>query len=286
MSNRTQLREMTHADIGFGMQLKAAAGWNQLPADWKRLIDLGPEGCFVLESEGEPVGTVTTTLYERRLAWIGMVLVSPEHRRHGFGTALLDAAMDYCQRQGVEVIKLDATPLGKKLYDTLGYQDEYWLKRVQGEGSHQTYENVRPMRSVDLWEVVQMDISFFGISRQRLLERLFQENPSFCFVAQRSGSPEIIGYLFARPGENAYQIGPWIAKQPVAAEELLKAGINALPGKAVFLDILQAVNPYTESMVQKYGFTMQREFIRMFHGENLFPGNPAAIYAIAGVEKG
>jgi ribosomal protein S18 acetylase RimI-like enzyme len=277
---------MTYADIGFGMKLKAAAGWNQLPADWKRLIDLEPDGCFVLESKAEPVGTVTTTLYERRLAWIGMVLVSPEHRRHGFGTTLLEAAMDYCQRQGVDVIKLDATPLGKKLYDTLGYQDEYRLKRVQGEGSLQTYENVRPMRPVDLWEVVQMDISFFGISRQRLLERLFEENASFCFVAQRSGSPEFIGYLFARPGENAHQIGPWIGKEPEAAEELLKAGINTLAGKAVFLDIVQAVNPYAETMLEKYGFTMQREFIRMFHGKNLFPGHPAAVYAIAGVEKG
>jgi ribosomal protein S18 acetylase RimI-like enzyme len=282
----THLRKMTYADIGFGMKLKAAAGWNQLPADWKRLIDLEPEGCFVLESKAEPVGTVTTTLYERRLAWIGMVLVSPEHRRHGFGTILLEMAMDYCQRQGVDAIKLDATPLGKKLYDTLGYQDEYRLKRVQGEGSLQTYENVRPMRPVDLWEVVQMDISFFGISRQRLLERLFEENPSFCFVAQRSGSPEIIGYLFARPGENAHQIGPWVAKEPNTAEELLKAGINALAGKTVFLDVLQTTNPNAEAMVEKYGFTMQREFIRMFHGENLFPGKPAAVYAIAGVEKG
>src|SRR5256885_11667052 len=110
----TQLCQMTYADIGFGMKLKAAAGWNQLPADWKRLIDLEPEGCFVLESDGQPVGSVTTTLYERRLAWIGMVLVAPEQRRQGFGTTLLEAAMDYCQCQRVEVIKLDATPLGKK----------------------------------------------------------------------------------------------------------------------------------------------------------------------------
>src|SRR6266545_4039468 len=127
-----QLRRMNDADIDFGMSLKATAGWNQLPADWKRLIRLEPNGCFVLENEGAPVGTVTTTLYEKRLAWIGMVLVSPDARRKGYGTELLKAAMDYCEAQRVEVIKLDATPLGKKLYDTLGYRDEYSLKRVQG----------------------------------------------------------------------------------------------------------------------------------------------------------
>ena len=286
MAITTSFRTMTLGDIDFGMRLKSIAGWNQLPADWKRLIDLEPGGCFILECGGEPVGTVTTTLYEKRLAWIGMVLVLPEHRRKGFGTQLLLAAMDYCKSQGIEVIKLDATPLGKKLYDTLGYRDEYSLKRVQGWGSAQSCQNVRLMRRVDLWEVVQMDITYFGISRQRLLENLFGENPSLCFVAQLPNSPEIIGYLFTRPGETAYQIGPWIAKNRNAAEELLKAGLNATAPKQVFLDVLRTVNPFSEAMVEKYGFSVQREFIRMFHGENLFAGRPSEVYAICGVEKG
>ncbi len=277
---------MTDADIDFGMSLKSAAGWNQLPADWKRLIHLEPDGCFVLESDGVPVGTVTTTIYERRLAWIGMVLVSPEARRKGYGTELLKAAMEYCQTRHVEVIKLDATPLGKKLYDTLGYHNEYSLKRVQGQGSHHTLENVRRMRPVDLWEVVQVDIGFFGVSRQRLLEALFEENPSLSFIAHKPGSSEPVGYLFARPGQTAFQIGPWIAKEPSTAEQLFKAGLNALGGQAIFLDVLQEVNPHAEVLAAKYGFATQREFIRMFCGPNLFPGRPAEVYAICGVEKG
>jgi GNAT superfamily N-acetyltransferase len=281
-----QLRKMTDADIDFGMRLKSAAGWNQLPADWKRLIHLEPDGCFVLESDGMPVGTVTTTIYERRLAWIGMVLVSPEVRRKGYGTELLKGAMEYCETRHVEVIKLDATPLGKRLYDTLGYHDEYRLKRVQGQGSHHAFENVRRMRPVDLWEVVQIDIGFFGVSRQRLLEALFEENPSLSFISHKSGSSEPVGYLFARPGQTAFQIGPWIAKEPSAAEQLFRAGLDALAGQAIFLDVLQEVNPYGEALTAKYGFATQREFIRMFHGPNLFPGRPAEVYAICGVEKG
>ncbi len=282
----TQVRKMTYEDIGFGMKLKAIAGWNQLSADWKRLLDLEPDGCFVLECLGESVGTVTTTLYEKRLAWIGMVLVLPEYRRQGFGTLLLQVAMDYCKSQGVEVVKLDATPLGKKLYDTLGYKDEYSLKRMQGTGVRNDFDSIRQMRPVDLWEVVQMDITFFGISRQRLLERLYNENPSLCFVAQMQESPQIAGYLFMRPGENAFQIGPWVSEDPGAAEELLKAGLNSLAGQAIFLDVLEKVNPHAEALVSKYGFTIQREFIRMFWGENLFPGRPTQVCAICGVEKG
>jgi len=277
---------MTEADIEFGMRLKTAARWNQLPADWRRLIHLEPEGCFVLESNGVPVGTVTTTLYEKRLAWIGMVLVSPDARRKGYGTQLLKAAMRYCEGQHVDVIKLDATALGKELYDTLGYLDEYGLKRVQGQGSRQTFQSVHAMRPADLWEVIQLDIGFFGVSRQRLLEKLYEENPTLSFVAHTPDSSEIIGYLFARPGENAFQIGPWISKEPAAAEQLFRVSLNALSGQPLFLDILHQVNPDAETMVTKYGFTTQREFVRMFYGKNHYPGTPAQVYAICGVEKG
>jgi len=35
-----EMRVMTEADINFGMKLKNIAKWNQLPADWRRFIDL------------------------------------------------------------------------------------------------------------------------------------------------------------------------------------------------------------------------------------------------------
>lgn len=44
---KIETRVMTEADIDFGMKLKNLAKWNQIPADWKRFIDLEPQGCFV-----------------------------------------------------------------------------------------------------------------------------------------------------------------------------------------------------------------------------------------------
>src|SRR5947209_18008666 len=51
------IRLMAEADLPFGMRLKAANGWNQTEADWRRYLELQPDGCFLAELDGKPVGT-------------------------------------------------------------------------------------------------------------------------------------------------------------------------------------------------------------------------------------
>src|SRR4051794_33231462 len=48
-----RIRHMTLADVPLGMRLKTAAGWNQVEADWLRMLALEPDGCFVAEWDGE-----------------------------------------------------------------------------------------------------------------------------------------------------------------------------------------------------------------------------------------
>ena len=62
------LRLMTPRDVPLGMRLKQQAGWNQTEVDWRRCLELQPDGCFVAEVEGVPVGTVTTCIFGS-VAW-------------------------------------------------------------------------------------------------------------------------------------------------------------------------------------------------------------------------
>ena len=62
---------------------------------------------------------------------IGMVLVPPEKRRMGIGTALLMHGIEYLEAKGVAAVKLDATPLGRPLYEKLGFVVEYDLALKQ-----------------------------------------------------------------------------------------------------------------------------------------------------------
>src|SRR5258705_12655293 len=114
---------MTVADIPVGMRLKDQAGWNQLEADWRRLLDLQPDGCFVAELGGSPVGTVTTCRFGP-VAWIAMMLVDVRFRRCGIGRALMSHALEDLDAHGVCTVRLDATPLGRPLYETLGFVAE------------------------------------------------------------------------------------------------------------------------------------------------------------------
>ena len=102
------IRQMTMDDVALGMKLSAQARWNQTEADWRRFIELEPEGCFVGELDGRPVGTTTTCVF-RKTAWIAMVLVDINSRGNGVGTTLLRHAIEYLEGRRVDTIRLDAT---------------------------------------------------------------------------------------------------------------------------------------------------------------------------------
>lgn len=57
------IRYFKPEDIPFGMRLKDEAGWNHTEADWRRALALQPDGCFLAEQGGEPVGTITSCVY-------------------------------------------------------------------------------------------------------------------------------------------------------------------------------------------------------------------------------
>src|SRR4029079_8644736 len=90
-----EVRLLFESDIPAAMQLKEAAGWNQTEDDWGRLLMLEPDGCFGAIKDGGLLCTTTTTTYCNELAWIGMVLVDPEHRRQGIAAKLMTVALDY-----------------------------------------------------------------------------------------------------------------------------------------------------------------------------------------------
>src|SRR6266567_5842191 len=126
-----ELRRMAVEDIEAGLRLCRASGWNQLEADWRCFLRANPAGCRVAIEEGEVSGTVTTLRFEDRFSWISMLLVAPERRGRGFGTALLLEALRVLE--DMRCVRLDATPAGKVVYDRCGFHDEYPLVRMRAE---------------------------------------------------------------------------------------------------------------------------------------------------------
>ncbi|HLJ55871.1 MAG TPA: GNAT family N-acetyltransferase [Chthonomonadaceae bacterium] len=127
------LRALTEDDLPAAMALVHAVGWNQTIDDWRRLLALEPSGCLGIEVEGRVVATATVVRYGRDLAWLGMVVTHPDHRRRGYARRLLAAAMAYSDARGVRTLKLDAADAGRPLYLAAGFRDEQPAERWRWE---------------------------------------------------------------------------------------------------------------------------------------------------------
>jgi GNAT superfamily N-acetyltransferase len=283
-----RLRTMTKQDVAAGLRLKDLAVWNQTAHDWNRFLDASPGGCFVAEENGFVCGTATTISYQNRFAWIGMVLVDPEHRKRGIGTQLLEKTIEHLDRQKILTMKLDATPQGRPLYEKLGFVDEYeierWiLKRSPATSTRTTESRFAPLTEAQLKLIFGMDQEVFGADRGFLLRSLYDEAPQFAIGDWRNGVPQ--GYAFGRRGSFADHLGPWMARGKNSTETLLDEFLARSSRDTLVVDCLKA-NAAAAELLRAYGFVFSRNLTRMYRGPNSYPGNPASLCAIVGPEFG
>lgn len=281
-ANMIEIRPMTIDDTQLGLRLTQQAGWNQIESDWLRFINLEPEGCFVAELDGYPVGTTTTCIFSQ-VAWIAMVLVDVNARGKGVGTTLLKHAIEFLQRrEAVKTIRLDATPAGRRIYEKLEFAPEYELARYEGIarwfGAGPATSNVT---AKILLNIIEFDKQTTGTDRGKMLNQLFTEHPENFRVHSFGG--KIGGFTSMRPGANAVQIGPCIATMN-SGPVLLSDALNRCAGELVFVDI-PTENIEAVKIAELSGLKIQRRFMRMCRGERV-KDNIRALWASSGPEKG
>jgi ribosomal protein S18 acetylase RimI-like enzyme len=288
---------MTQADISAGMRLKEIAGWNQTKEDWERFLQAHPEGCFVAEWNGQVAGTVTSIIYENRFAWIGMVLVDPQLRGQGIGTALLLEAIEHLDAKKIPCVKLDATPQGKPIYARLGFRIEYEIARhsLTREATHphaaaetdrasiKTNGPATPDAAEQIEALLEMDREVFGADRSALVRSLADSAPDLVAIT-RTGSV-VKGFALGRKGSRADHLGPWAARDGLAAREVLEGFLLRSERQVVFVDALSD-NPWAPALLAANGFQFSRNLTRMYRGENAHPGRPDLLCAILGPEFG
>jgi GNAT superfamily N-acetyltransferase len=272
---------MTGADVPLGLRLVQQAGWNQTEADWRRFLDLQPDGCFVAELDGTAVGTTTTCIFGD-VAWVAMVLVDVGMRGRGVGSALLAHALRFLDDAGVSSVRLDATPLGQPLYEKLGFNAQYSVARYDGvPRGGLPAPGVAPMHDEDLAAVVQLDGAVTGTDRGKLLGRLLEEHGEAGRCVHVGG--HLGGFLRARQGARAVQIGPCIASAS-AGPALLADAWNRHRGRRVFVDI-PVDNAAAVRLAEAEGLTVQRHLVRMCRGRSVLERVPE-LWASSGPEMG
>jgi len=270
-----EIRLLETSDVPDLMTLNRAAGWNQTEADWLRLLELEPEGCFGLWCGGRIAATATAVCYGARLAWIGMVLTHPDFRRRGFARMLTERAIAYAEAR-VEWIKLDATDMGRPLYLELGFEDEAPIERWQAV----LPASGDPFPLAPFQVDADLDGEAFGADRSALLLSLARQE-----AASANGS----GFILARPGAQALFVGPCVARAPAAAERLIRWVASRHAGERAFWDLLPA-NPQAVELAAGLGFAPARRLVRMVRRgrrpASPFRSNDRLVWACAGFEYG
>lgn len=265
--------------------LVAEAGWNQVAADWKIFLDLGT-AYAVRGTAGRLVATAATLPYGK-FAWISMVLVAGDHRRRGLATRLLRCCLDDLVARNV-VAALDATPAGRPIYRTLGFEDSWgfcrWARsepRVDGSTIPDGFV-VEPITDAAWPALLRYDERAFGADRSALLSRLRGRLPAAELCARRHG--EIVGYLLGRDGRSASQLGPLVAEEKNVARALLSRALATVDGP-VFIDLADG-KPDIAAWLTARGFTVQRPFTRMLHRRHEGFGDTTRTFVVGGPEFG
>jgi GNAT superfamily N-acetyltransferase len=262
------VRRLISADAVACVPLSAEAGWNQSEADWRFMIEAG-EGIGLVAADR----LVATTLAlpfaalpsQPAIGWISMVLVTRAFRGRGLATWMMRWAIDALRSRGVTPV-LDATPAGREVYARLGFCDGETLLRMRGDGcvGEAAALSIVALGESDMPALLSLDQCGFGAERGKLLRYLAGAAPDLALVAQ--GRAGIDGFLLARPGRTATQLGPIGAARPDIALALVDAALARLPKAPVLIDAF-AEQPAFCAGLRERCFIEERRFTRMHLGD-------------------
>jgi GNAT superfamily N-acetyltransferase len=242
---------LTEADLADAVALSTEAGWNQTAADWRRLLALGD--CRAGRLDGRLVATATAVEYPGEARWIGMVLVSRAWQRRGFGTAMLEEIV------GDVPGGLDATELGRPLYERLGFVAvapiDRWVGTLRVD---EPSGRVEPLRS-HLLDALDLDRRACGVDRSGLLGHLAGEAGVRQWVALEGGG--VVGLACLRPGREHWHLGPITCRDSSVLRTLLAAAAQHLGEATVLVDAIR--DEARAAVLAAAGLRVQRRLMRM-----------------------
>jgi GNAT superfamily N-acetyltransferase len=266
-------------DANGGQALSAAAGWNQTHDDWRLfLAHAHAVGCR--DEVGGLVATAAALPYEGGAGWISMVLVDPAWRHRGLASRLMGECIRHLQALA-RTPTLDATPAGQSVYGQLGFAPGFAFERWEGEGAPAAASVELPGAGAgDLARIVDLDrAALGGIGREPVLRDFLGRRSTRAWLASDGA-----GFVIARAGHRATQVGPLVAAGASAALALLGQVLARTAGR-VFIDVPVRAAALTETLARR-GFVRQRPFVRMALGAAPAREPHATLFALAGPEFG
>jgi ribosomal protein S18 acetylase RimI-like enzyme len=273
-------------DINFAAELTAAEKWHsETDFEINALFKKTPDGCFLAEIDGEPLGICIATLYEK-FAFIGDLIVSPKKRKMGIGKFLMRTAISYINSNKIENIFLDGVRKAVPLYQALGFRHLCRSLRFFGQISAFDSNYVSQITMADLPEISALDHQVFGSDRRFFLESRLKKYSDICLKLVKNN--EIQSYLFARYGVGGWiTVGPWVSRlQPSDSMILLNSFQNLIGNQPFGLGLLETNNSVIQLLIQEGLMPNPDHSFRMRLGQMGNPGDNPGCFAIGSPAKG
>ena len=276
------VEKMAADDFPFAIQLTDTVNWNMTEEDFRLMIELEPDGCFILCDDSEKIGVATSVSFGK-VGWFGNLIVHEDYRKRGVGTLLVKHAIRYLKSRNVETIGLYAYPWLLRFYGDLGFERDEDFVVLRGKGfSSDRRSYLKEASKENMEAVVGFDSRCFGASRRKLLKHILFNADNLCYVSGGNGT--IAGYVAAKVYGGMAEVGPAVCSQARddIAVALLRAVLDRLEGFEIFMCVPRR-DAVVLDMLFKGGFREDFRVVRMFSGPAIARG---CFYIAESLERG
>lgn len=252
------VRRMTESELGLALDWAEAEGWNPGLHDAQSLYAADPQGFFLAELSGEPIGSISAVAYDAHYGFVGLYIVKPRYRERGFGLRLWNAAMRHLRGRN---IGLDGVIALQEKYAKSGFKIAFRNIRHQCVGGGAAPSGLTDLSSVAFDEIARYDATIFPASRRNFLQRWIAQPQATAlgFFEKR----RLSGYGVLRACRSGFKIGPLFADDAQIADALFQGLAARAPGQPIILDAPEA-NPAAIDLATRHGMEPVFETARMY----------------------
>ena len=276
------LEALGSEDIPALVDLSAAIGWDY---DAREVGTLEAVGRLFGHKtrDGHLVSSAAIVPYSQAFAFLGMVMVHPDHRQRGLGTAVTQAAL--AVRPPGRPVALVATPSGQILYQKIGFRP---ISRVHKYVRSTTvHEGLTPrppdspfglkrMDEHDLSAITALDAAAFGVERPKFLRHRWLQSATAWILTD---GQHVTGYALGIEGPVNWILGPVVAPTDAQATQLVTQ-VAAMTSNPMRIDVPDEHAEWANKTLPPLGFNKVADPPLMtYHGALLPPRH--GLYALA-----
>ena len=259
MTDNFIVRSMKRTEVNLMMDWSAAEGWNPGLHDADCFYQADPDGFWVGELNGEPIGCLSTVAYDEHFGFLGLYIVKPQFRGQGFGLQIWKAGMTYLGSK--RNLGLDSVIAQQENYQKSGFQAAYRHIRYEGRGGGERPANLIKLNTIPFEQLVTYDRQHFPAQRRLFLKHWLEQPEAKALGVLQS--EELVGYGVLRASHTGSKIGPLFANNPQIAEELFQ-GLKAFaPDQPIYLDVPDA-NPEALKLAERHSLKPVFSTVRMY----------------------